>query len=245
MLEHFNRPRPVAWFFFLLCFATTLALGTWQVQRMQWKQSLIAAIEAGKTQPPLSIPSPKHRTLSAEDLPPLEFHRLCLEGGWVNGPDGKTIEFHLFPRFYRDQLGYFIISPLSLHDNRIVLVNRGWVPAEKKLAEKRPKSAVEGVDEVCGIVRLGRERSWVTPRNDANRNLWFGRDTDAMAQFANLHDVLPMMLDLVGKQDAKKLPVPSDGTIRLRNDHLSYVITWYGIAAGILVIFLVYHRKKR
>ncbi len=54
----------------------------------------------------------------------------------------------------------------------------------------------------------------------------------------------PAMLDIVGEQDIKHLPVPSNGTIRLRNDHLSYVITWYGIALGILVIFLVYHRKK-
>ncbi|MEJ0010858.1 MAG: SURF1 family cytochrome oxidase biogenesis protein [Alphaproteobacteria bacterium] len=65
-----------------------------------------------------------------------------------------------------------------------------------------------------------------------------------MAAFAHLKNVVPAMVDLVGKQDVAHLPVPSDGSIKLRNDHLSYILTWYGIAAGILVIFLTYHWER-
>jgi surfeit locus 1 family protein len=90
---------------------------------------------------------------------------------------------------------------------------------------------------------------WRRPEKDdryhqPEKNIWFGRDVAAMADSAKITNVIPVMVDIVGEQDAKRLPVPSDGTIRLRNDHLSYIITWYGIALGILVIFVVYHRKK-
>jgi surfeit locus 1 family protein len=57
-------------------------------------------------------------------------------------------------------------------------------------------------------------------------------------------NVLPAMVDAVGPQDTAKLPVPSDGDIKVYNEHLSYIITWYLIALGILVIFILAHRKK-
>ncbi len=234
MLKYFERPRLVPWLFFLVCFTGTLALGTWQVERLHWKQGLIAELAAANAQAPLTqLPS------DAPALDALQFHKVTLKGAWVS-----NVEFDLTPRYFRDQFGYAIISPFKLADGRIVLVNRGWVPAAKKDAASRPETAVHGRAAITGLVRVGAERNWVMPANQPEKNLWFGRDIAEMATFAKLDKVVPAMVDLTGTQDLAKLPIPSDGTIRLRNDHLSYVITWYGIAAGILVIFLVYHRKK-
>lgn len=233
-MTRFHKPRPVAWAFFIAGMAVTLGLGTWQVARLQWKEELIATIAEANAEAPLT-------TLPAteEELKPLEFRRVELRGNWVPG-----VEFTLLPRYFQGTVGYWLITPLKLSDGRVLLVNRGWVPAKLKDPATRPETAVRGRDTVRGLLRVGRERSYFTPKNQPERNLWFGRDIDAMAAEAKLQNVVPAMLDLVGTQDAAKLPVPSDGIIRLRNDHLSYILTWYGIALGILVIFVVYHRKK-
>lgn len=229
-----NRPRPLALFFFLACFCTTFALGTWQIQRLHWKESLIARIEAAKSQPPL-IQLPEEKTA----LKAIEFYPVALHGTWV-----RNTEFHITPRFFKGTLGYFIIAPFKLDDGRILMVNRGWVPADKKEPSSRPETKVSGSGTIHGLIRVGDERNALTPPNHPEENLWFGRDFDAMGAEAKLSPIVPCMVDIVGAQDPQHLPIPSDGTIRLLNDHLSYIITWYGIAAGILVIFILTLRKK-
>ena len=230
----FVSPRPVAWFFFLLCFGTTLALGTWQVERLAWKEGIIVALAEANAKDPITV-LPKDET----ELDALQFRKVVLTGTWLG-----TTEFHLAPRYWHDQFGYTVVTPFKLADGRTVLVNRGWVPAALKEPQTRPQTAVKGHADIHGLIRVGAERSYFSPSNQPDKNLWFGRDILQMAEHANVQKIVPVMVDLVGVQDSKQLPVPSDGTIRLRNDHLSYIITWYGIALGILVIFVVYHRKK-
>lgn len=252
MFANFNRPRPVAWFFFLLAFGFTFAAGTWQVNRLQWKQGLIAELAAAQKEAPRNG-LPKDET----ELAALQFRPVTIRGTWL----GDT-EFHITPRYIHDQFGYALIAPLKLADGRIVLVNRGWIPGKKKLPETRPETRVRGTTTLTGLVRVGAERNYFTPANQPEKNIWFGRDIADMAASAHLENVVPAMVDVVApevlanekpavvktaetKQAEPKLPIPSDGIIRLRNDHLSYIVTWYGIALGILVIFIVYHRKKK
>ncbi len=233
-MPSFTRPRPVAWFFFIAAFGTCVALGTWQVERLKWKEGIIAALaEANAKDALTALP------ITAEALAPLQFRKVTVKGTWR----GDT-EFHIAPRYFRDKFGYHVVTPFTLADGRTVLVNRGWVPAKQKDASTRPETAVRGRATISGLVRVGAERNYFSPPNQPEKNIWFGRDAADMAAAANIKNLVPAMVDVVGTQDVKNLPVPSDGTIRLKNDHLSYIITWYGIALGILVIFVVYHRKK-
>ncbi|MGJ0425261.1 SURF1 family protein [Methylocystis sp.] len=246
-MASFTRPRPVAWFFFLLAFGTCMVLGTWQVQRLQWKENLIAEIAEANAQEPLKA-LPTNDALAAA-----QFRTVRVSGTWL-----PEQEFHLTPRYYRNQFGYGIVTPLKLADGRILLVNRGWVPGKKKLPETRPETAVKGKANFLGLIRTDADRNYFTPPNQPQKNIWFGRDAMEMADYAQLKNAAPAIVDIItpsaplthadakvtDAEPAPKLPVPSDGQIRLRNDHLSYIITWYGIALGILVIFLVYHRKK-
>ena len=236
MTTRYIRPTPIAWILFLGAFATTVGLGTWQVQRLAWKTDLIAEIEDAKTNAPLT----------ARDLPTTDtewkaknFWPVKLTGTWNN-----EIEYHLAPRYYNSKLGYHVVQPLVLADKRTVLVNRGWIPADYKEIERRPRSIGVGRATVTGMIRYGSERNPFTPENQKEKNVWFGRDVQAMADFYELKNVLPAMVDAVGEQDVSTLPIPSDGAIRLRNDHATYVFTWYAIALGILVIFILAHRKK-
>lgn len=236
MTRRYIRPTPLAWFFFLGAFITTVGLGTWQVQRLQWKEGLIAQIEDARQNAPLTASDlPSDET----ELKEKNFWPVKLTGTW-----NHEIEYHLAPRYYKSQLGYHIVQPLILSDKRVVLINRGWVPTAKKDIETRPRSIGAGRATVTGLLRVGSERNPFTPENQPEKNVWFGRDVQQMADFYALKNVLPAMVDAVGEQDVTKLPVPSDGAIKLRNDHLSYIITWYLIALGILIIFIVAHRKK-
>ena len=234
MTLHFTRPRPIAWFFFIAAFGTCIALGSWQVERLKWKQGIIAALaEANALTPLTAIPKDE------AELAALQFRKIRLRGTWRG-----DLEFHIAPRYFKNQFGYHVITPMTLADGRTLMVNRGWIPGKKKDAATRPDSRAKGTTTINGIVRIGAERNYFSPVNQPEKNIWFGRDVAAMAQSANLKNTIPAMVDVVGTQDLTKLPVPSDGTIRLRNDRLSYIITWFGIALGILVIFVVYHRKK-
>lgn len=234
MLKGFTRPKPIAWFFFLLGFGLCVMAGTWQLNRLAWKENLIAEIAAANEAKPITrLPNDK------QELEKLQFRKAKLYGTWRG-----DIEFHLAPRYWKNQFGYWVITPFILADGRTIMVNRGWVPAKNKLAKTRPETEVYDEAVLKGLIRVGNERSYFTPENQPEKNVWFGRDVEQMAAFAKLKNTVPIMLDIVGLQNEQLLPVPSDGKIRLRNDHLGYVITWYGIAAGILAIFLAYHRKK-
>lgn len=234
MTSRFVKPTPLAWFFFITGFATTVALGMWQVQRLQQKETLIARIEAAQAVAPITTIPAKESELDA-----LEFHFVKLKGVWL----GET-EFHVAARYFKGTVGYHIFRPLMLEDGRVALVNLGWVPAAKKDFETRPETKRSGGTELTTMVRIGPDRNYFTPINQPQKNMWFGRDADDMAAYADIKNMIPATFDVIGAQDVKNLPVPATGEIAIRNDHLSYIVTWFGIAAGILVIFTLAHRKK-
>lgn len=236
LCSRFTRPRPVAWLFFLSGFALMMVFGSWQLERLAWKNDLLSRIARSAEAAPVTA-------LPADDaaLAALEFHTAELKGQYL--PEHV---FHVTPRYWRNQLGYQLFTPFRLEDGRIVLVNRGWVGAKQKDPETRPGSEPdEAQTTVTGLIRLNADRSRFTPISQPEKNLWFARDIALMAEHAGLGEVLPLSIDRVGEQDAAQLPVPSDGQVRLRNDHLQYAITWFAIGFGMLVIFLVYHYKGR
>jgi surfeit locus 1 family protein len=236
-MSNYTRPTPIAWILFLGALITTAGLGTWQVQRLEWKNALIAEINAAKEENPFTndtLPS------DAATLKEKNFWPVKLTGVW-----DSMIEYHLAPRYYKSQLGYHLVQPLQLPDKRIVLINRGWIPAKMKDIGTRPHSIGAGRETVTGMLRYGNERNPFTPQNQKEKNVWFGRDVQEMADFYDVKNVLPAMVDQVGEQTNDKLPIPSDGAIHLRNDHLTYIITWYSIALAVLIIFILSHKKKK
>lgn len=234
----YTRPTPTLLSVFLMAFAALLALGAWQIERLLWKEALIAHIERANRATPLqSLPD------DPAALTPLAFRHVTLRGHFL--PD---IEFHVTPRYFHDQLGYHLFTPFRLtqgaNAGQIVLINRGWVPAAQKAPNTRPETLPTPQSQtLTGQIRLGPERNYFTPNNDPVHNIWFGRDIADMARHAALTGVLPLSIDLIGPQDPKTLPVPLEGVIGLRNDHLQYALTWFLLAAGLAVVFAVYHRK--
>jgi surfeit locus 1 family protein len=106
---------------------------------------------------------------------------------------------------------------------------------------------------VDGIVRLPAGPGWFTPDNDPAGNMWFWADLPAMADHAGLAgEVAPLYLEAGLPGAAAEAtgtaepvyPIGGQTRVRLRNDHLQYAITWYGLAVTLVIIYIAYHRRK-
>lgn len=224
----FVKPRPIPLIMSVSAVFIMFGLGIWQLQRLVWKEELIATIEAAQAEEPIAS------NLALADATAHHFYNVMLEGEYL------PQRFDLAARYYKSQLGYHIFSPFLLTSGERVLINRGWIPAGQKEADY---PLPEGRQNVIGQLRLGNDRNAFTPANDTTRNIWFGRDAIAMCESANL-TCSDVTFDLVSEQQDGVYPIPARGEINLRNDHLGYALTWFGIGLGALVITLIYHYRK-
>lgn len=230
----FKKPRPIPLLMTVAAVVMMFSLGIWQLERLQWKEGLISAIEAAKKENPVAV-----LPASEEDMRKLAFQRVQLVGEFLHDQ-----EFHLAARYDNSVLGYHILTPFKLTDGRLVLLNRGWVPANKKNADTRQEGNVQGELSLIGMVRTDRDRNWFTPKNQPEKNIWFAKDVSEMAAFSKL-TLAPFALDVLYDTPPGGLPKPFDGDMKPRNDHLGYALTWFMIGFACLIISLIYHRDDK
>jgi surfeit locus 1 family protein len=214
------------------CFLVALALGTWQVQRLAWKQGLIAE----RTAQLAAQPTPPPDRVAPEDAT-LDFHRVRLIGTFLHDR-----EIHLAARSLRGNTGYDVITPLRRRDGSMVLVDRGWVPPERKAADKRAEGQVPGEVVVDGIARTRFRKGYFQPDNDVAKNVWFWVDLAAMAKQAGVV-VEPLIVEAGEGAVPGGWPKGGQTRVDLTNNHLSYVVTWYSVAVTIAVIYVLWHRR--
>ena len=128
----------------LLVLAILLGLGTWQVQRLHWKEGLIADIAARRVANPASLADIEAMSRAGEDI---EYRRVA-----VSGTFDHSHERHFFAT-YAGQTGYYVYTPLTLADGRVVFVNRGFVPFDMKEPASRQQGQVEGEVTIEGLAR--------------------------------------------------------------------------------------------
>lgn len=216
--------------------AMLLGLGTWQVQRKQWKDALIAKIGQRVHAPPV---------------------RLADEGRLAAPPSGDIEYLHVAVtgRFHHDKerylyapakagLGWHVYAPLELQaGGRIVWVNRGFVPDARRDPATRRQGQPPGLVEVTGLVRVAHGKTLFTPANDVARNLWHWPDLAAMHASA-FGDAGPPALAYSVDADAGSDPasLPRGGVTRLDlpNRHLEYAVTWYGLALTLIGVYAAF-----
>jgi surfeit locus 1 family protein len=227
--------RPLLWptLITLPAVVGALALGTWQVQRLQWKNELIAERQARRDAPPLAG-LPSHFNAAEH-----EFRKVRVEGRFLH-----TKELYLAARSERGNAGYHVLTPLALEGGGTILVNRGWIPLERKSPETRQPGQLPGKVAVEGYLRLPPPRGWFVPDNEPDKNFWFYVDVPAMARKMQLADVKPYIVEAGPAEMPGGYPRGGITRFELPNDHLQYAITWYAMAAIGTVIFLLYHRKR-
>ena len=223
----------------LVALAVLLSLGTWQVQRLHWKEGILQAIDQRMHAAPVSLAEVEARFASTGDV---DYVPVTVTGTFVHAG-----ERHFFSTF-EGASGFDVYTPLHLDDGRYLLVDRGFVPYEMKDAARRPQGQVAGRVTVTGLARnpLTQKPSRMIPDNDSVKNVFYWKDRDAMAATAGLpagYRLVPFLLDADAAPNPGGLPVGGVTLIDLPNNHLQYAVTWYGLAAALVGVLFVWLRR--
>jgi surfeit locus 1 family protein len=221
----------------LVAFLLLIALGTWQLERKIWKETLIAAMSNRLAAAPVALPPPADwPDMTAANA---EFRRVKFRARFE---EGRGVYVYVAGSALRDDIkepGYFAFAPARLDDGRTIVVNRGFVPIDRTLPWR-----AETLD-LTGYLRWPEHPSWFISQ-DAGADTWFLRDSNAMAAAKGWGEVAPFYIDQESPVPPGGLPRPSALKVKLRNDHLQYAVTWYALAVvlvGMFVIWLVRLRR--
>jgi surfeit locus 1 family protein len=228
------RFRPTLWPTLFSVPAVTVMIGlcVWQVQRLHWKEGLIAERESRVAAEPSALPA------VGVDPESMEYRRVHLEGTFQHDE-----EMFLGARSMNGNVGYHILTPFALPAGGSVLVDRGWVPVERKMPDRRAEGQVAGVQALDGVVRVAHGKAWMQPDNEPQNNMWFFFDLPAMASASGIDFRTDLYVEAASGQNPGLYPVGGQTRIELPNDHLQYAITWGLLAAILAVIYVLYHLK--
>ena len=204
-------------FFFISVF---LALGSWQIIRLNWKLELINQIETSLKDIPVNLSNSKHKNyLRIKTRGSIDFEK----------------QIYLYNLNEKGKPGFEVINPLKVGNNNYLL-NRGWIPFNKKEDE-----TINVIDEnyINGVLRKQIKPNIFKPENDLSENYWFTLDRDDIFKFTG-KNFSPYVIYLSGNNE---FPKPKSITANISNNHKKYALTWFSLAISILLIYL-YLRKK-
>ncbi|MEO8714781.1 MAG: SURF1 family protein [Acetobacteraceae bacterium] len=207
-----------------------LGLGTWQVRRLAWKEAILAQIGAAESMAPVPLPAN-----------PSPFQKVRVTGRFLPGADALYgVEVRDTPT--GSVMGGQLLAPFAA-DGRVMLVDRGWVPTTATMTA--PVVASPGGE----VTLVGYARPAEHPRlllgasDDIAGRLFFTLDPERIATALGLKRVAPFTFVILGPAPADG-PIPAEHLPRPVNNHLSYALTWYGLAAALAVIFTTWARKR-
>ena len=219
-----------------------LGLGTWQVKRLFWKQELLAQIGRAESAAPIPLAQIEARS-SATPPAPSPFAKVSVTGTFLAG---KTV---LYGAEVRDiatgpAMGAQMIEPMRQSNGDLILVDRGWVP----LSRPGPLDDPPGEVTVSGYVRFGDTPGWFSAKDDLVARHFFTLDPRAIGHAIGQPNIRPFVLVALAAEMrpgaiVDHWPDPARHMPRPSNNHLSYAITWYGLAAALLAIFILWARK--
>ncbi|HEX5306877.1 MAG TPA: SURF1 family protein [Dyella sp.] len=233
------RPRGaaarIAWKLLAIAlFATFVALGNWQVRRLHWKRQLIRDVAERVHAPPVAPPGVAQ--WAAADPERWQYLHVRLHGRFL--PDARTLVHGTSELGY----GYWMLVPMRLDNGTIVLVNRGYIPADLPGTRAYLQTwAPSGEVEITGLLRTSEPDGGFLHPNRPAQNQWYSRDVAAIAAARGLPAarVAPYFVDAdaaPGKADGEaSWPRSGLTVIQFPNNHLSYLITWYLMALGVLI----------
>ncbi|WP_415289327.1 SURF1 family protein [Brevundimonas sp. S1H14] len=226
---------------FAVLFAGFSALGVWQVQRLAWKQELIRQVDSRIHADP--VPAPGPASFDAVTREADQYRRVKASGRFLHDREARVKAVtDLGP-------GFWVVTPLADARGFTVLINRGFVPAERTAPETRTEGQVDGPVSVTGLLRISEPKGGFLRDNDPVGDRWFSRDVAAIAQAKRLDGpVAPYFIDADSTPNPGGWPRGGLTVVRFANSHLVYALTWFGLAlmsAGGAVLWLRDERRRR
>uniref|UniRef100_A0A1B6MPM0 SURF1-like protein n=1 Tax=Graphocephala atropunctata TaxID=36148 RepID=A0A1B6MPM0_9HEMI len=225
----------------------TFGLGVWQVKRLKWKENLIKTIEERLAMDPVPLP------LDPGEVAQMEFQKVTVKGTFdhenelLYGPkpclvDGEPNP-HVVSKTGESSYGYNLVTAFTLSDSgERILVNRGWILTNTVNPTKRPWSKTEGEQTITGVVRVSEPVGVVAPATSPKYNIWHFRDIADMAEKKNC---LPIYIDATVDHSIPGQLWGGQTRYHLRNEHLSYIVTWFSLSAATSYMWYVRFAKKR
>lgn len=210
-----------------LMFAGFVALGTWQLKRLQWKLDLIERVEQRVHAPAVAAPGPERWQQINADAD--EYRRVRLSGTFLYALTARVQAVTELGS------GFWLLTPLRSPDGSVVLVNRGFIPAKENDLHDTADSSVA---VVTGFLRMSEPGGGFLRHNDPAGDRWFSRDVQAIAAARGLTQTAPYFVDAdatgstkaVASPNGQQYPVGGLTVIAFHNNHLVYALTWYALA---------------
>ena len=228
---------------FAVCGVAILCgLGLWQLDRKVWKENLIATLNTRLERAPESLPP-------RESWPRLvpegtEYTRVTFPAEFLPGQEALVYTAGSPLRSDVKGPGYWVFAPAQLAGGSIVLVNRGFVPLDRKDPVTRPGGTTQGTVEIIGVMRWPETRGLFTPADDVAGNVWYLRDPKAMAEAKKWAAPAPFYIDQESPVPIGGLPLPGKLSIALPDNHLQYAITWFGLALALAGVYVTWLARR-
>jgi cytochrome oxidase assembly protein ShyY1 len=232
--------------FTLVMVALFIGLGLWQLQRRVEKHALIAALTERLAAAPVPLPpASQWRALTpAND----EFRRVSLVATYQRAPDAMVYSSGSAVREDVSGPGTWAFLPARLALGETVVINAGFVEntmQDRAVEDRAVAKLVTGAQvALSGYLRFPEAKGLLTPAGNRASRLGFARDVPAMAQALSWGEVTPFYIDLETPVPASGVPKPGPLAVHLKDDHLQYAITWFGLAGAVVIAFGVWWRRQ-
>lgn len=214
------------------------ALGVWQIQRRAWKLDLIDRVETRVHQPAAPAPGPDAWPTISRDGD--EYRHVRVTGRFLD--DHETLV-----RATTDLgSGYWVMTPFKSERGFTVLVNRGFIPPDRKdPASRNEGRKIDGTVAVQGLLRISEPKGGFLRSNEPAKGRWYSRDVRAIAKAQGLTDVAPYFIDADAAPNPGVYPVGGLTKVSFYNHHLSYALTWFALALMSLAAGVYLLREER
>ena len=228
------RPLPRFTAFCVPLLAALIALGVWQLQRLHWKLGLIAEMNAHLHAAPMSLDD--ILKLPQQDA---QYRQVALDGHFENDD-----EFYVFAATDNGLAAYHVVTPFALDDGRVLFVDRGIVPPTLRDPDTRRAGLLAGEQHVVGVWRTPDPPGLFTPAPDLRNRVWYSRNIAGMAKALGIKAAAPVIVEADATPVPGGWPKGGQTVVSLPNDHLQYALTWFLMAASLVVIYFAYHRAQ-
>jgi surfeit locus 1 family protein len=206
----------------------------WQLQRLSWKLALIATVNSHMAAAPITLD--RITTLPPDEA---QYRRVTLHGRFDHAH-----EAYVFTIAAAGAPVYHVLTPFRSDDGRMMMVDRGEVPKDRLDPASRAAGNVPGETKVTGVWRKPDPPGLFTPAPDRAHRIWYARDLAGIAAADHLRLAAPVVVEADATPNPGGWPKGGQTVVSFRNQHLSYAVTWFGLAAGLLGVWLAYHISR-